>query len=69
MCFVLAADRVFTILESKSTVEPNEGDAPAAPFVSRAEQSRCGDPRRLLMLLALVTAALTTPAPSATRRD
>ena len=32
---------------------------PAAPFVSRAEQSRCGDPRRLLMLLALVTAALT----------
>jgi len=30
---LIPADRVFTILESKSAVEPNEGDAPARPFV------------------------------------
>lgn len=29
---LIPADRVFTILESKSCVEPNEGDAPRTPF-------------------------------------
>ena len=29
---MLPADRVFTILESKSSIEPNEGDAPGAQF-------------------------------------
>jgi len=29
---LIPADRVFTILESKSAVEPNESDQPAAPF-------------------------------------
>ncbi len=33
---MLPADRVFTILESKSSVEPNPGDAPAAPFATLA---------------------------------
>jgi hypothetical protein len=29
---LIPADRVFTILESKSSIEPNEGDAPRAHF-------------------------------------
>jgi len=33
---LIPADRVFTILESKSAVEPNEGDAPLATFRSLA---------------------------------
>lgn len=32
---MLPADRVFLLLESRSAIEPNEGDAPLEPFVPR----------------------------------